>query len=80
MRARDVVRTKRNCRTRLTLNFRFARDRSLASLMALAFATRERAERLTQGQVVEGRVAHGLNQTRFRLFSGPPRLSTIPGA
>jgi hypothetical protein len=70
------VRTKRNCRTRLNLNFRFARDPLTRQFGAPAFATGERAQRLTQGQVIGGRVAHGLNETFFRLFSRTPRIST----
>jgi hypothetical protein len=75
-RTRAVVRTKRNCGTRPDLNFRFACDPLTRQFDLLAFATRERAQRLTQGQVIEGRVAHGLNETFFRLFSRTPRIST----
>jgi hypothetical protein len=69
-RTRAVVRTKRNCGTRPDLNFRFACDPLTRQFDLLAFATREHAQRLTQGQVIEGRVARGLNLTPFSCSLG----------
>jgi len=69
-RTRAVVRTKRICGTRLNLNFRFACNPLTHQFDLLAFATRERAQRRTQGQVIEGRVARGLNLTPFSCSLG----------
>jgi hypothetical protein len=55
-----------NCRTRLNLNFRFARDPFTPQFDALAFATGERAQRLTP---LERAMAHrSANSSCFITF------------